>query len=103
MRFTIRDLLWLMVVVGLVLGFYCERERKRYFEIAACDLESALHCLASSVSEHEGWDITCENGRMEVVLPEGRTPIRIDSTWSYPANHVFPMVPERKWTPEISN
>jgi hypothetical protein len=31
-RFTIRDLLWLMVVVGLAVGWYCDRTsfRSRY-------------------------------------------------------------------------
>jgi hypothetical protein len=44
-RFTIRDLLWLMVVVGLMCGWWLEHRRSptRQLEFRAAALEQAIH------------------------------------------------------------
>jgi hypothetical protein len=60
-RFTIRDVLWLMVVAGLAVGWRFEITRARHREL---ELMSALRRLEGDI-EREGYDTFLrDNGRL---------------------------------------
>jgi len=50
-RFSIRDLLWLTLVVALGLGWFVHQRELRY-ELTSAQLEAVIAELKGSVSEH---------------------------------------------------
>jgi hypothetical protein len=62
-RFTIRDLLWLTVVVALGVGWFVDR---RHLEAVATDCESRALWLTTALNR-AGWRLEWDNGRGVMV------------------------------------
>jgi hypothetical protein len=64
-RFTIRDLLWLMALVGMACGWWLEHRQRKWFELKA-DVALSEYRKQKEVTD-ELWKIT---GRDHIVMPE---------------------------------
>ena len=66
-RFTIRDVLWLTVVVALVVGWRLDRNR-----LASQSLKSyAAFEALSDLMRQEGYDFTLDGGLVWITRPDG--------------------------------
>ena len=69
-RFTIRDVLWLTVVVAMGLGWWWDRHREN-------SSESLWKRRAESLAEmcrEDGWDVKFEGELMSILTPLKRIP-----------------------------
>ncbi len=63
MRFTIRDVLWLMVVVGIGAGWYVHGARR------AENRRRELEAIATYMREHYGVKIIVDNRKVVIAEP----------------------------------
>ena len=71
MRFTIRDLLWLTLVVAISLGWWIDRNRNYQAETVRWYRRAMK---AKDAATGEGWTVEWEGDRIEMSKP-GRKPI----------------------------
>ena len=77
-RFTIRDVLWLTVVVGLTIA-WTMRERQLKSQIAAAMQWREKARGLQSLLEHDGWQIAWKtDGIIDAVHPGERKNVRLD-------------------------
>jgi hypothetical protein len=70
MRFTLRDLLWLMVVVGLTVGWCLDhREHERSVE-SAYD-RWCIDVLSEVIKTREGGKVSTNQQSVKVAFPDG--------------------------------
>jgi hypothetical protein len=105
MRFYIRDVLWAMVVVGLVAALYKEKDalykEKEQVEkeaVAAANLKIAFDILARFTAETGDWAIELEEQMLTIYPAKDRKHQKMGSTWSTPALPSQPL--PREWSPE---
>lgn len=72
-RFTIRDVLWLMLVLGLALALFLEREKHDQTRRLTANLESMFQVLAKRAASHTGWRITRTDTSLQISGPPGST------------------------------
>jgi hypothetical protein len=76
-RFTIRDVLWLMVVVGLAVGWWTDSRRQAKVIKTAQDRaeNSDLNTLTLyDACKKEGWTVEFHHGEIVIVQPPGKPP-----------------------------
>ncbi len=71
MRFTIRDLLWLTVVVALGVGWWVDRTRQNdRIKAIEARVDSGLVAI-EGVLHHEGWQIEWQQHNVHITKPDG--------------------------------
>jgi hypothetical protein len=68
-RFTIRDLLWLTVVIGLVAALLMEKRETATAVNRANNLQSMFEALAQLAAWNEDWRIKTTESSMEIYRP----------------------------------
>src|SRR5438874_11891681 len=76
-RFTIRDVLWLMVVVSLIAGWWVDRSAAIKARI---DCESRLRRIADYLHEVRGESLVWNEWETYVVPLDGSEPIRLSKS-----------------------
>jgi hypothetical protein len=87
MRFTIRDLLWLMVVAGMTAALFVERRATLAAASRANKCQALFEELAEFAAWREDWRINASESRLEIYRPRlrsfGNRPLRPPSGgWS---------------------
>ena len=101
MRFGIRDLIWLTVVVALVAALISKHQSYNRLLIAATNLQVAYENICEFAVLNERWEITTKKGFMEIRRPSDDVPPNngIPSkrfNWRYPSKDgLAPFA--RKW------
>ena len=73
-RFSIRDVLWMTLVVGLALALLVERSNHRETFRTAYKLNRMLDYLATQVTwGHDAWIIKTTDNGIEITMPEANT------------------------------
>jgi len=67
MRFTIRDLLWLMVVVAVAVAFYVAKPRRTQWEYKTTTIQT-FNKFDLSVDGNEGWELMQVVDRNDATL-----------------------------------
>ncbi len=71
MRFTIRDLLWLTVVVALACAWLVDRSRQNdRVEAIESRVDSGLVAI-EGLLHHEGWQIEWQQHNVHITKPDG--------------------------------
>ena len=96
MRFTIRDVLWLTVVIGLGLALYRERTRSWELNVYASNLDAAFNHLAI-VMTGDGWEVTLEDDAVEASRTKDGVWGGMTKVFANPSGYISPNKSERKW------
>src|SRR4029450_5857933 len=93
MRFTIRDVLWLMVVIGLGTALIAERRAKQRATDRANNVLSMLEKIADFAAWEEGWETKTTESTLEIPrpVPIWRPPFGDSTSWRWGK-------PTREWT-----
>src|SRR5687768_15946523 len=85
MRFTIRDLLWLMVVIGMGTALIVENRASQRATDRANNVLSMLEKVADFAAWEEGWEIKATESTLEIhrPLPIWRPPMGVSTSWRW--------------------
>jgi hypothetical protein len=67
MRFTIRDLLWLMIVVAVALAFYVAKPRRTRWEYKTTRIQT-FNKFDLSAEGNDGWELMQVDDKSDSVL-----------------------------------
>ena len=67
MRFTIRDVLWLMVVVAVALAFYVAKPRRTQWEYKTTRIQT-FNKFDLSAEGNEGWELMQVDDKSDSIL-----------------------------------